>query len=131
MTAAVAEREVPALHIPQPRDQAPPDPPTADAPPPPAPKKVKHRPYNGLLDSPARVKDLEHQLPRNVPRLRDLQIYEYVVFQQMSQYDVAQLFDITQPRVCQIVQEVRAWKSTVAWEVPGMTDRQQMNLATH
>ncbi|HUE71729.1 MAG TPA: hypothetical protein VMP01_12655 [Pirellulaceae bacterium] len=130
MTAAVAEREVAAVRLPQSSPQSPAvDPPAAA--PPPAPKRVKHRPYNGFLDSPERVKELKRVMPRKVPRLRDLQIYEYVVFQQMSQYDVAQIFDLTQPRVCQIVQEVRAWKSTVAWEFPGMTGEQQMNLATH
>lgn len=130
MTAAVAEREVAAVRLPQSSAQSPAADPPAD-PPPPAPKRVKHRPYNGFLDSPERVKELKRVMPRKVPRLRDLQIYEYVVFQQMSQYDVAEIFDVTQPRVCQIVQEVRAWKSTVAWEFPGMTGEQQMNLATH
>jgi predicted transcriptional regulator len=78
-----------------------------------------------------RVKELNQLLPRKVPRQRDLKIYEYVVFQQMSQYDVAELFGISQPRVCQIVEEVRTWKSTVPGQIPGMTDEQQVNLATH
>ena len=98
---------------------------------PPPKKKRPRRHYSGFRHSPVRVKDLARLLPRRVPRLRDLRIYEAVVYEQMSQYDAAQVFDITQPRVCQILQEVRAWLSTVSWEFPGMTAEQQMNLATH
>jgi hypothetical protein len=92
--------------------------------------KPKRR-YNRFRHSPERVKDFQRMLPRQAPRLRDLRIYESVVYDQMLQHDVAQIFDITQPRVCQIVQEVRAWLSTTPWELAGMTEQQQMNLATH
>jgi predicted transcriptional regulator len=134
MTAATVEHEIALAVVSQPQPETTPQlaaqqPPAPS--PPPAPKKVTRSRYNGFRHSPARVKDLRRVLPRQVPRLRDLRIYEYVVFEEMSQHDVAQIFDVTQPRVCQIVQEVRAWLSTVPWEFPGMTDEQQMNLATH
>ena len=96
----------------------------------PPPTKPKRR-YNRFRHSPERVKDFQRMLPCQAPRLRDLRIYESVVYDQLLQHDVAQIFDITQPRVCQIVQEVRAWLSTTPWELSGMTEQQQMNLATH
>jgi predicted transcriptional regulator len=99
----------------------------ADAP----PLRRQPRKRNWLRDRAGRVADMEQLLPRKVPRLRDIQIYESVVFEKMSQHDVAAIFGLSQPRVCQIVAEVRTWKATVPWEVAGMTDEQQINLATH
>ncbi|HUE70098.1 MAG TPA: hypothetical protein VMP01_04345 [Pirellulaceae bacterium] len=114
---------------PQDFDPPPPEPATenADAPPP----RRQPRRRNWLRDRAGRVADMQQRLPRKVPRLRDIQIYESVVFEKMSQYDVAEIFGLSQPRVCQIVEEVRTWKATVPWEVAGMTDEQQINLATH
>ncbi len=93
--------------------------------------KAKRRRLNHPREWSARVASMEKLLPRKVPILRDIRIYESVVFEKISQYDVAEIFGISQPRVCQIVQEVRTWKSTVPWEFAGMTDEQQINLATH
>lgn len=95
------------------------------------PRPAKKRRYNSFRDSPERVSDMQKLLPRKVPRLRDLHIYEYVVFEKMSQHMVAEVFGLSQVRVLQIVREVRAWKSTVPYDIPGMTDQQQINLATH
>ncbi|HUE72849.1 MAG TPA: hypothetical protein VMP01_18330 [Pirellulaceae bacterium] len=93
--------------------------------------KAKKRRRNSMRDRQERVSDMKKLLPRKVPRLRDLQIYESVVFEKMSQHLVAEIFGLSQVRILQIVREVRAWKSTVPYDIPGMTDQQQINLATH
>jgi hypothetical protein len=49
----------------------------------------------------------------------------------MTQEEVGRQFGISQSRVGQIVQRVRLWKSNQPWQLPDLTEQQQINLATH
>ena len=64
-----------------------------------------------------------------IPSERDLWIYEQVVIQRMSQYEVAEQSELSQPRVHQILREMSAW---VADNTPGfaagLTKEQQLRL---
>ncbi len=64
-----------------------------------------------------------------IPSERDLWIYEQVVIYKMSQYEVAEESELSQPRVHQILQEMSAW---VADNTPGLaaslTQEQQLRL---
>jgi hypothetical protein len=95
----------------------------------PAPAKKRRR-YNAFRDRRARVRDFRKMLPRKVPRRRDLDIYQTVVHDKLSQHLVAEIYGLSQTRISQIVREVRAWKATLPYEIPGMTEQQQINLAT-
>ncbi len=78
-------------------------------------------------DSPPNRAPLPPRL--KIPSERDLWIYEQVVIYKMSQYEVAEESDLSQPRVHQILQEMSAW---VADNTPGfaagLTTEQQLRL---
>ena len=64
-----------------------------------------------------------------VPRSRDIEVYEQVVFACRSQRDVAEMHAISQPRVHQILHEMAAW---MADNTPGfaaaLTPQQRLRL---
>jgi hypothetical protein len=63
---------------------------------------------------------LPAEVSLKVPNERDMEIYEQVVFARMSQREVAEMHEISQPRVHQILQEMAAW---MADNTPGFVAR--------
>ncbi len=86
-----------------------------------APPRKRHR---GVLG-------LQSEIPKKVPSRRDLQVYQLAVIRRRPQAEVAQQFHITPQRVRYLVRRVRLWKCTLPWQLDGLTDEQQINLATH
>jgi hypothetical protein len=82
--------------------------------------------FESQSESPVR---LAADVSLKVPRERDMEIYEQVVFARMSQREVAEMHEISQPRVHQILQEMAAW---MADNTPGfvaaLTPEQRLRL---
>lgn len=77
-------------------------------------------------ESPAR---LPADVSLKVPSERDMEIYEQVVFARMSQREVAEMHEISQPRVHQILQEMAAWMAdNTPGFVAGLTPAQRLRL---
>ena len=64
-----------------------------------------------------------------VPRSRDIEVYEQVVFACRSQRDVAEMHAISQPRVHQILHEMSAWMAdNTPGFAAGLTPQQRLRL---
>ena len=77
------------------------------------------------------IRTLQSEIPKTTPSRRDLEVYQAAVLLGRRQEDVARQFHISPTRVRQLIRRVRLWKSTVPWQMLGLTDEQQINLATH
>ena len=77
------------------------------------------------------VQDLRAQLPAKVPSRRSLAVYHEVVIRRRTHEEVAKQFQISRQRVGQLVRQVQRYKSNLPAQIQGLTEEQQINLATH
>ena len=70
--------------------------------------------------------------PCRVPSLRNREIFREAVIGGRSKTEVAKDFGVSQPRVSEICEQVRAWMiEHTAAEAEGLTESQRLNLAEH